>query len=125
MNMQAYALNAYKQNKAVEAAPIELVIMLYDGGIDFLDKAATAMTMKQIQIKVRCIDKALAILEELLLSLDIEVGGEMAIQLQDLYYYMMREITLANLGNDPEKLRHVASLLRELRESWIVIKGTA
>ncbi len=56
--------------------------------------------MKQIQIKVGCIDKALAILEELLLSLDIEVGGEMAIQLQDLYYYMMREITLANLGND-------------------------
>ncbi len=35
MNMQAYALNAYKQNKAVEAAPIELVIMLYDGRYRF------------------------------------------------------------------------------------------
>lgn len=119
----AYALSAYRHHKVAEATPIELVIMLYDGAIDALDRAVGAISAEQIPVKLKHIDKTLAIIEELLNALDIEVGGEMAINLCDLYYYMMREITLANLSNDREKLRHVASLLRELRESWVVVKG--
>lgn len=120
----AYALNAYTQTKVTTAYnPVELVIMLYDGAIDFLDKAATAVTMKEVQIKIKYIDKSLAIIEELLNALNLEVGGEIALNLQSLYLHMMRELVLANAKNDGNRIKHVINLLKELREAWVQIKN--
>ena len=121
----AYALNAYTQTKVTTTYnPVELVVMLYDGAIDFLDKAATAINMREVPIKIKYIDKAIAIIEELLNALNLEVGGEIALNLQNLYLHMMRELVLANAKNDENKIKHVINLLKELREAWVQIKGT-
>lgn len=121
----AYALNAYTQTKVTTTYnPVELVVMLYDGAIDFLDKAATAINMREVPIKIKYIDKAIAIIEELLNALNLEVGGEIALNLQNLYLHMMRELVLANAKNDGNKIKHVTNLLKELREAWVQIKGT-
>jgi len=122
MSNTAYALNAYTQSKTAVASPVDLVIMLYDGAIDYLDKAATAVNMKETKEKIKYIDKTVAIIDELLKSLNLEAGGEIATNLQDLYIYMMRELTMANLQNDAEKIKHVESLLRELVSAWRQIR---
>ncbi|HAS17887.1 MAG: flagellar export chaperone FliS [Nitrospirae bacterium GWA2_42_11] len=122
MSNTAYALNAYTQSKTAVASPVDLVIMLYDGAIDYLDKAATAVNMKETKEKIKYIDKTVAIIDELLKSLNLEAGGEIAVNLQDLYIYMMRELTMANLQNDAEKIKHVESLLRELVSAWRQIR---
>lgn len=120
----AYALNAYTQTKVTTTYnPVELVIMLYDGAIDFLDKAATAINMREVPIKIKYIDKAIAIIEELLNALNLEVGGEIALNLQNLYLHMMRELVLANAKNDGNRVKHVIGLLKELRGAWIQIKN--
>lgn len=120
----AYALHAYKQTQVETTSnPVELIIMLYDGAIESLDKAAAAVAMKELPVKIRHIDRALAIVEELLNSLNMEAGGDIARQLEDLYFYMIREITLANIHNDQEALRRLIVLLKELREGWIHIKN--
>lgn len=120
----AYAHNAYTQTKITTAYnPVELVVMLYDGAIDFLDKAATAINMKEVPIKIKYIDKAIAIIEELLNALNLEVGGEIALNLQSLYLHMMKELVLANAKNDGNRVKHVIGLLRELREAWVQIKN--
>ena len=122
MSNTAYALNAYTQSKTAVASPVDLVIMLYDGAIDYLDKAATAVNMKETKEKIKYIDKTVAIIDELLKSLNLEAGGEIATNLQDLYIYMMRELTMANLQNDAEKIKHVESLMRELVSAWRQIR---
>lgn len=122
MSNAAYALNAYTQSKTAVASPIDLVIMLYDGAIDYLDKAATAVNMKETQEKIKYIDKTVAIIDELIKSLNLEAGGEIATNLQDIYIYMMRELTIANLQNDAGKIKHVESLLRELVSAWRQIR---
>lgn len=122
MSNAAYALNAYTQSKTAVASPVDLVIMLYDGAIDYLDKAATAVHMKETHNKIKYIDKTVAIIDELLKSLNLEAGGEIAANLQDLYIYMMRELTMANLQNDAGKIKHVESLLRELVSAWRQIR---
>jgi flagellar protein FliS len=120
----AYAHNAYTQTKITTAYnPVELIVMLYDGAIDFLDKAATAINMKEVPIKIKYIDKAMAIIEELLNALNLEVGGEIALNLQSLYLHMMKELVLANAKNDGNRVKHVIGLLRELREAWVQIKN--
>lgn len=105
--------------------PLELVIMLYDGAIEFLEKAAIATNARQTAVKIRYLDKSIAIIDELLNSLNPEVGGEVAENLMNLYLYMMQELTLANAQNDADKIRQVSSLLRQLREGWVSIKGAA
>ncbi len=129
----AYAHNAYTQARVrTTDNPVELVIMLYDGAIDFLDKAAAAMNMQEINpvrdvslngVKIKYIDKSMAIIEELLNSLNLEAGGEIALNLQQLYLYMTRELVLANVENDINKIKHVINLLKELREAWVQIKN--
>jgi flagellar protein FliS len=105
--------------------PLELIIMLYDGAIESLEKAAIATTGRQTAVKLRFIDKAIAIIDELLNCLNPEVGGEVAENLMNLYLYMMQELTLANARNDADKMLEIGALLRQLRESWVSVKGTA
>jgi flagellar protein FliS len=121
----AYARNAYTQTKITTTYnPVELVVMLYDGAIDFLDKAATAINMREVPIKIKYIDKAIAIIEELLNALNLEVGGEIALNLQNLYLYMMKELVLANIKNDANKIKYIIRLLKEIRGAWVQIKDT-
>ena len=122
----AYARNSYTNAKVMSTTdPLELVIMLYDGAIEFLEKAAIAANAHQTAVKIRYLDKSIAIIDELLNSLNPEVGGEVAENLMNLYLYMMQELTLANAQNDADKMRQVSSLLRQLREGWVSIKGAA
>lgn len=120
----AYALNAYTQNRVTtNDNPVDLVIMLYDGAIEFLDKASTGIEMKNLQIKIKYITKALAIVEELEKSLNFEAGGQVAANLANLYCYMMKELVLANLDSDAAKIKHINSLLKELREGWRQVRN--
>ena len=122
----SYALNSYTQTKVMTTSnPVDMIIMLYDGAIEFLNKAATGINMKQLQIKLRYISKALAIVQELNDSLNMDAGGEVAVNLRNLYNYMMIEIVRANLGNDSDKLLHVVALLKNLREGWSQIRDKA
>jgi len=115
----AYALNSYTQAKVLGGSPVEMIIVLYDGAIEYLNKAATGITMRNLQIKLKYIDRTLAILRELDRSLNFEAGGEVALNLHELYFYMMKELVLANINHDGDKLMQLSGLLTNLREGWL------
>ena len=114
-----YAASAYRKTM-VNTAPsqVELVIMLYDGAIDFLHKTMFYMGQKDIPKKLYYMQKAIDIVQELLRTLNMEAGGEVAINLRRLYAYMLTEMVKANIKNDPESIGRVQGLLRTLREGW-------
>jgi flagellar protein FliS len=93
--------------------------MMYDGAIRFVRQAEEAMAAGERVRKLESISKALAIVTELANTLNHEVGGEMAENLDALYHFMIRELTQANLKNDAEKLKVVDNLLCDLRETWM------
>jgi flagellar protein FliS len=120
----AYAHNSYTQAKvAAVDNPVDLIIMLYDGAIEYLNKAATGIKIKNLQIKLKYIKRTLAILTELDRSLNFEVGGEIAINLHNLYNYMMKELVLANIHYDVDRLMHISGLLKNLRKGWIEVRN--
>lgn len=116
--MNAY-LNQYQQNQIDTASPEQILIMLYDGAIRFTRQALEAMESGDHKTKMEKISRALAIVAEFSNTLDRELGGEMADNLDALYQFMIRELTSANLQNDAEKLRVVTGLLSDLRETWM------
>lgn len=121
-------INAYQQANAQGAAyadPHRLTQMLFEGALSRIAQAKGAMEQKQISAKATAISKAFAIIDGLRGSLDTERGGELAANLDDLYDYMQRQLTLANARNDAAMLDEVASLLRELKEGWDAIPAEA
>ncbi|MBS3908383.1 MAG: flagellar export chaperone FliS [Actinobacteria bacterium] len=119
----AYAQNAYTHAMVnTSTTPLDLVILLYDGAIGFLNKASLSMKDNNVSQKTQYITRTMAIVEELLASLDHEAGGEIAESLQSLYLYMQKELTIANITNDAAKIRQIEALLKELRTAWREIR---
>jgi len=111
-------LHTYRVNQLHTADPGTILLMLYQGAIDFLNQAKTHLANGNMTEKSRYINRTHAILAELLASLNVTVGGELAHNLQGLYLFMLDQLTTANLRNDSQPLEVVVSLLSTLKDGW-------
>ncbi len=118
--------NAYSQvsmeTGVLAANPHKLIVLLFDGAIMAVSNAIQQMNAGKIPEKGRSISHAIAIVDQgLRASLNKKVGGELAVNLDTLYGYMIRQLMTANLYNQVEKLAEVQKLLRELKGAWDAI----
>ena len=105
------------------ANPHKLIEMLYDGFFAELAKARGAMRAREIEPKCAAISKAIRIVEEgLRAALDPKTGGDIARDLNDLYFFVTKQLTLANLRNDEKLLDECAAIMRPLQEAWAAIR---
>lgn len=116
--------NQYKQTQITTANQGKLIVMLYDGAIKFLNIALDNMSPKTYDVVNNNIIKAQDIITELLLSLNMEEGGEISQNLFNLYMYFKRQLLEANIKKDAELIKHVVKLLKDLREAWDQISAT-
>ena len=112
------ASQAYTQSAVLSASPEQLVVMLYDGAIRFLNQAQLAMQQEKKEIARERLLRAEDIITELNKSLDVESGGEIADSLRSLYLWMKRQIMQSLIQQDPEPLSECLQQLLELREAW-------
>ena len=110
------AFNAYKQNSVTTASPGELTLMLYNGCLKFLVKAKKAIGEKNIQEKNINLQKAQAIIRELMVTL--KTNQEVANQMLSLYDYMNHRLIEANIKNEIEIIDEVIGLTTEFRDTW-------
>lgn len=115
---QAYqkaAVNTTDQRK--------LILMLYDGAIRFLTAAAARINKGDHYEAHKNLVKGKSIIAELLASLNLEQGGDIAGNLQRLYTYMFNELIEANVNKDVARITQVITLLKELRVGWQSLNG--
>jgi flagellar protein FliS len=105
------------------ASPHRLILLLLDGAVDKLRLARMALDQGRVADKGASISWAISIIDGLRASLDIERGGELAVNLDRLYDYMTRTLVTANLDNDAAKVDEVARLLGEIRTGWKAIES--
>ncbi|QBK25361.1 flagellar export chaperone FliS [Ureibacillus thermophilus] len=110
------ALNSYKQNSVTTASPGELTLMLYNGCLKFLAKAKKAIEEKNFEEKNKNIQKAQAIINELMVTLNMDY--EIAKQMYSLYEYMNYRLIQANIKNDIAILDEVSGFVTEFRDTW-------
>lgn len=108
----------YLKNQIESATREQLLIMFYDGAIRFVTRAKKAIKENNIEQRNYCISKASAIIAELSVTLDHEIGGKIAADLEALYDFMGRELIKANIHNNLDSLETVMKLLTELRKVW-------
>ena len=121
----AYA-NVGVETGVMAASPHKLITMLFEGAIAALSAALVHMEAKSIAAKGKAISKAISIIDNgLRASLDKNVGGEIATNLDALYGYMSDRLLQANLGNSPEMVHEVITLLADLKGAWEAIVPTS
>ncbi len=119
--MNGRGVDAYNQTNVLTADPKRLVIMCYEGAIDYLKLAKKKGQAGEFEAKAKAVLKAQDVIDELSHSLDFEKGGQVAANLDSLYNYMTRRIIFAEANRTVEPLDEVVGLLEELKEAWVDI----
>ncbi len=114
----------YRKNAVLGASPAQLVVMLYDGALRFIEAGRAAMRAKDITRQNEALQRAQKIVSELLSTLDHDKGGEIATNLANLYYFVLSSLMEANIHDKEEPLDAASATLRELREAWVQIAAT-
>src|SRR5690606_12231439 len=100
----------YQKNKYETASPHKLILLLYDGALSNITRAKQALDANQKVEANRHILKSQEIINELLACLNEEQGGEIAQNLKDLYFYMVRRLVQANIRKQKDPLIEVEGL---------------
>ena len=114
--------NAYKKASVNTLDQNKLIIMLYDGAIKNANFAVQYMESGEIEKVHDSLIKTKNIVTELLATLNMEQGGEIAKNLKSLYSYMFSQLIEANMEKKSEPVLTVIDLLKELRGAWVQIK---
>lgn len=115
--MNGYA-NQYLNNQIATASREQILLLLYDGAIRFCKQAKIGLEQNDMAVKGKFIGKAMAIIAEFANSLDHDIGGEIAENLDALYNFMLKELSRANIDNDPKPIDTTCTMLCELRATW-------
>jgi flagellar protein FliS len=119
--MQLNVARGYQKASVTTADRVRIVVMCFDGCIANASRAQEEMRKGNVTEKGVYLSKAVAIVTELLNSLDSERGGEIAERLDILYRYVLHTFTQANLKRDPDLMDGAIRVLRELREGWTAL----
>jgi flagellar protein FliS len=109
---------AYQENRVMTQTPGRVVVMLYEGAIKFLKQATAELEAGKYIEKGKSINRAVDIIQELNITLNMEAGGEIAQNLRRLYAFMQERLFQANIRKDAGMIRETIKLLEELDEGW-------
>tara|TARA_B100000945_G_scaffold41839_1_gene28299 strand:- start:807 stop:1274 length:468 start_codon:yes stop_codon:yes gene_type:complete len=114
--------NAYKKASVNTLDQNKLIIMLYDGAIKNANFAVQYIDSGEIEKVHDSLIKTKNIVTELLATLNMDQGGEIAKNLKSLYSFMFSQLIEANMEKKSEPVLNVIDLLKELRGAWVQIR---
>jgi len=109
---------AYRRMAVETRSPMELVVMLYDGALRFLEEARGAIARRDVAARAEAVSRALAILTELQGTLDVKQGGEIADRLDGLYAFSISRLLDLTAKQDATAIDDIVKVLKPLRDSW-------
>lgn len=118
MNTYNPYVKQYKKAQLETATPEEVLILLYDGAIQFLNKAKIAMERKEHDLAHKNITSCERIILEFMNTLDMDSKGDLARNLYRLYEYLYNTLVNASITKDLAKIDEVLKHLKSLRETW-------
>lgn len=118
-NFARKAQDMYRSNQVQSASREQLLLLTYDIGIRSCYGAIEAMERADIEGANENLKRAQAVVRELMVTLNVEQGGEVARALMGLYDFFYNRLVEANVKKDPHMVREVLTMLEELRKTWV------
>ncbi len=116
----SYASQAasYRDLEVLSASPERLVVLLVEQLVVQMERARIGMEREDLMLQVAGLQKARAILGELLATLDFEQGGEIAANLADLYQFLLVELLDVDRGPNVVLMRRLIGIAGQLRDGF-------
>lgn len=118
MSYPNYGSSAYKTISVNTASPTKLVVMLYQGAIRFLRQAQEDIRTRDFAQKSQSVDRAVAIIQHLQGTLDMDKGGKISLDLDRLYTYVSSRIFEGSAKLDLKAFEEAIQLLTTLLSGW-------
>lgn len=112
------AYQSYQKNKYETASPHRLTLMLYNGAVQFAERAHKAIQNGSLEDTNKYIQKVQDIIYELMTSLNESEGGELARNLKNIYVYLIDRLVQANIKKNADYVEEVIRHLKELQSAW-------
>ena len=109
---------AYQETSITTASPEKLIIMLYEGAIRFLRQSANDIKTKNLVRKSQSIDRAVAVIQHLQSTLDMDGGKDIARELDRLYGYILSRVLQGSAKLDAATIEEATKLLSVLLSGW-------
>jgi len=120
--MKSYwQINRYNHVAVETADQKELILICYDEAIRALQQGVECYLQKKFEEKARLLIQAQNFLTELMVSLNMEAGGQIAQNLQALYGFFLKSISKADIKGDMRLVDQTVKMLSELRSAWAEI----
>ncbi|MBI4683351.1 MAG: flagellar export chaperone FliS [Nitrospirae bacterium] len=113
--MEGLALGNQVETKVNDR--VKIIAMLYDGAINFINIAKDKLVIGDSIGKTHYINKTTAIVKELSKSINIE-GGEIALNLRNLYDFVLESLIKAEVHNNLDALNDAEKVIEILRSAW-------
>jgi len=112
---------SYQQQTLAGATGVELILALYDGALRFLYRAMQCVEEGDVHGRRIAVKKVVDILTYLQARLRPDLGGAVAASLADFYSTMFTMTLEASHLESKEQFQEVISLVRNVREAWVVV----
>lgn len=118
MNALNPYLKEYKKNQVETATPEEILILLYDGAIQYLNRAKIGLQKDDQPLFHSNLLGCEKIILEFMNTLDMEAGGSLAENLYRLYQYLYSTLVKTGISKEVKGIDEVLGHLTGLRETW-------
>lgn len=112
------AYSAYKNNSVNYASKEQLLLMLVDGAVKYAKIGRQAILDKDIPKTHSNLVRTQDIFYELMATLDVQQAGEWGQSLMNIYEFIVRKLTEANVKKDVHIIDEVIPLIEEIRDTW-------
>lgn len=112
------AYNAYRNNSINFASKEQLLMMLLDGAVKFSKIGRQAILDKDVQKAHENIIKTQNIFYELVISLDLTKAGDWGKDMVELYEFIIKRLTDANMKKDINIIDEIIPLIEDIKETW-------
>lgn len=110
---------------SADVSPHKLISLLMQGVLERVRDARIAVDKRDLSEQEVLLTKTVKLINALRDSLNFDEGGEVAVNLDRLYDYMLARIEGTRDDQQVEALEEVASLMKEVKAGWDQISADA